>query len=111
MTHNPSSSSDLTVTAPIAGDSQVVIDVLQSQYGQLDAGEARTALETYYVGGVWNDAEFAEHFEASHFTPPYVHAIRKADGARGTLMFVDAPRFYFSFNAESNTDGSQSARV
>jgi len=98
-------SDDLTVTIEIESDSQTVVNILDDQYGHLDSGEARTALMTHYTDGVWNNEELVEHFEISHFDePPYVHVIRKADGVRGTLMFLSVPRFYFSFNPESNTD-------
>jgi hypothetical protein len=108
MTNQPSD--DLTVTVEIEGDLQTVVNILNDQYGHLDSGEARTALEAYYTDGVWNNEELAEHFEVSHFDePPYVHVIRKTDGLRGTLMFLPVPRFYFSFNAESNTNVTGSA--
>ena len=97
-------SDDLTVTVEIESDSQTIVNILNDQYGHLDSGEARAALEADYTA-VWNDEELVEHFEVSHFDePPYVHVIRKADGVRGTLIFLPVPRFYFSFNAESNTD-------
>lgn len=97
-------SDDLTVTIPVAGDNQTVVEILQAQYGHLDAGEARAALEDYYTEGVWNDQEIGSVFAVSHFDPPYVHVIRVGDGQRGTLMFLDSPRFYFSFNAESDAN-------
>jgi hypothetical protein len=103
MTNQPSD--NLTVTVEISGGSSTIADILTDQYGHLETGEARTALESYYTDGVWNDEELAEHFEVSHFDePPYVHVIRKSDGCRGTLMFLSSPRFYFSFNAESGTN-------
>ena len=96
-------SDDLTVTVEIESDPQTVVNILNEQYGHLDSGEARALLESYYTDGVWNNEELGEHFEVSHFDePPYVHVIRKADGVRGTLMFLPVPRFYFPFNAESN---------
>lgn len=107
MTNQPSD--DLTVTIEIAGGPHTLVDILNDQYEHLDAGEARAALEAYYTGGVWNNEELAEQFEVSHFgEPPYVHVIRKADGHRGTLMFLPSPRLYFSFNAESSTNVTES---
>jgi hypothetical protein len=99
-------SDDLTVTIPVAGDNQTLVDILQSQYGHLDSGEARAALEAHYPDSVWNDQEIGGVFAVSHFDPPYIHVIRHADRRRGTLMFLDAPRFYFSFNAESDANGT-----
>jgi hypothetical protein len=101
MTNQPSDT--LTVTIPINGDNQTIVDILQSQYGHLEAGEARGILESHFAGGVWNDAEVVTTFAVSHFDPPYVHVIRAQDGVRGTLLFLDSPRFYFSF-AEGDTD-------
>lgn len=104
------SHSELTVTVPVAGNNQTVIDILHDQYGCLDSGEARAALEAYYtVENVWNNDDITTAFEVSHFEPPYIHVIRKVDGKRGTLLFLDEPRFYFSFNAESNTDEPRTA--
>jgi hypothetical protein len=103
MTNQPSD--ELTVTVPITGTSQTIVDILNDQYGHLESGEARAALEAYYtVNNVWNTEEVATEFEISHFEPPYIYVIRKSDGIHGTLMFLDAPRFYFSFNAESNAN-------
>lgn len=104
------SSDDLTVTVEIEGDVQTVVNILNEQYGHLDANEARAVLETYYTDGVWSDEDLAKDFAVSHFgAPPYIHVIRRADRLRGTLMFLPVPRFYFSFNAESNNDVTGSA--
>ncbi|NDC55298.1 MAG: hypothetical protein EBZ69_00425 [Alphaproteobacteria bacterium] len=78
-----------------------VAAVLKAQYGHLENGEVRAMLEVS-CGPVWTNDELLEVFEVSHFEPPYVHVIRKEDGKRGTVMFVDTPRFYFSFTAEEN---------
>jgi len=90
-------------TIPVDGDNADVAAVLRAQYGHLENGEVRAMLE---VSGrqVWTNDELLEVFEVSHFEPPYVHVIRKEDGKRGTVMFVDTPRFYFSFAAEESNE-------
>lgn len=80
-----------------------VAAVLHAQYGHLENGEVRAMLEVS-GGQVWTNDELLEIFEVSHFEPPYVHVIRKEDGKRGTVMFVDTPRFYFSFAAEESNE-------
>jgi hypothetical protein len=92
----------ITTISVDAGDADVAA-VLQAQYGHLENGEVRAMLEVS-GGQVWTNDELLEIFEVSHFEPPYVHVIRKEDGKRGTVMFVDAPRFYFSFAAEENNE-------
>jgi hypothetical protein len=100
MSNQPSN--ELTVDIALTGDDQTVIDILHAQYGHLEAGEARAMLETQFPGDVWTDEELVANFSVSHFEPLYLHVIRSSDGVRGTLMFLDSPRFYFSFNAESD---------
>lgn len=93
------------ISIPFSGSNQTIIDILNDQYGRFEAGEVRAMLEARYPENVWNDEEFSNNFAVSYFEPPYVHVIRKKDAARGTVMFIDSPRFYFSFNAESENDG------
>jgi hypothetical protein len=78
-----------------------IVEVLKQQYGHLESGELRALLERAHVH-VWTNDELVESFEVSHFEPPYLHVIRKENGKRGTVMFTDAPRFYFSFAEESD---------
>jgi hypothetical protein len=87
-----------------------VIALLKAQYSHLEGGEARALLEHMH-NSVWTNDQLMETFEVSHFEPPYVHVIRKEDKARGTIMFVDSPRFYFSFSAESEDDERNQTRV
>jgi hypothetical protein len=90
---------DATTDVNISGDNNTLVEILQNQYGRLEAGEARTALEAAYEK-VWNAAELAEQFEIVDFVPPYAHVIDKQSKLRGTVMFLDSPRFYFLFNPE-----------
>lgn len=80
-----------------------VANVLHAQYGHLESGEVRALLEQLH-NPVWNNEELLNVFEVSHFEPPYVHVIKKDDGQRGTVMFVDTPRFYFSFSADNSNE-------
>lgn len=95
-----------TIDISVPGTSQTVVDVLRDQYGALDSGEIRAQLEPLEPE-IWSSTEFAQLFETIHIDNPYVDVVRKQDGVRGTVMFVDRPRIYFSFNAESgNNDRS-----
>jgi len=88
------------IDVEIPGTTQTIIDILSSQYERLDIGEARAQLETV-VEDVWSAVEFEQLFNAANVRAPYVDVVRKTDGTAGTVMFIDAPRLYFSFNAES----------
>lgn len=90
---------DKSTNIPVLATNTDVAAVLHAQYGHLESGEVRAILEQLHKP-VWNNDELLEVFEVSHFEPPYVHVIRKEDGKRGTVMFVDAPRFYFSFSSD-----------
>lgn len=50
-----------------------------------------------YDGPVWDTAKLQEDFEVQGFLAPFVVVRRKADGQRGTLLFVHMPRVYFDF--------------
>jgi hypothetical protein len=91
---------DATTDVNITGDNETLAAILQNQYGRLEAGEARAALEAAYEK-VWNAAELAEQFDVADFAPPYVHVINKQSGQPGTVLYLDSPRFYFLFNPES----------
>lgn len=88
-----------TTEVNITGDNDTLAAILQNQYGKLEAGEARAALEQAYER-TWNEAEFAGQFVAEKFEPPYVHVLDKMTGHRGTMIYLDSPRFYFLFNPE-----------
>lgn len=106
MTKQNNEFETITVSAP--GHVQTIIDVLQDQYGVLDSGEVRARLEPLEPD-VWTGDEFAKLFDAGDVHAPYVDVIRKQDGVAGTVMFIDSPRFYFTFNAESSDNDSKSA--
>ena len=77
--------------------SRTLIDVLAAQFSHLESGEVRAELARYYGGQVWTSDELCAEFGVSHFAPPYVHVIRRRDACRGTVAYIDTPRFYFSF--------------
>lgn len=88
-----------TTEVTISGDNDTLAAILQNQYGKLEAGEARAALEQAYER-VWNEEEFAAQFVPEGFDAPYVHVLDTQSGQRGTVMYLDSPRFYFLFNPE-----------
>jgi hypothetical protein len=49
---------------------------------------------------VWDTAALRMDFTVTSFLAPFITATRKSDGQKGTLMFTDSPRFYFSWVAE-----------
>jgi hypothetical protein len=57
---------------------------------------SREALEAEH-GQVWDTKQLGEDFQVEGFLAPYVVVRRKSDGQRGSLMFQNNPRFYFSF--------------
>jgi hypothetical protein len=95
--------SDLTTDIIVVASNKDVVALLKNQYSHLEKGEVRTILEQTQTP-VWSNDELLETFEVSHFEPPYVHVIRKEDARRGTVMFLDDPRLYFSFSTEDENE-------
>ncbi len=56
----------------------------------------RELLEKEY-GDVWDTNEVSEEFEITGFMAPFIVVRRFSDNQKGTMMFQDRPRFYFSF--------------
>ena len=90
----------LTTQIQIPADNQTLLDLLSRQYGRLESGEARALLEQTYAR-VWNEEELLNEFQIEHEDPPYVTVTRLDSGARGTLLCLEVPRFYFLFNPET----------
>ena len=61
--------------------------------------KTRASLEAQY-GAVWDTQQLGEDFEVLGFLAPFVAVRRKADSAKGSLMFSHSPRFYFGFVAD-----------
>lgn len=45
----------------------------------------------------WNTEELQRDFEVLEFMAPFVVAVRRSDGAKGSLEFTHDPRWYFNF--------------
>ncbi len=48
-------------------------------------------------GEVYNTSELNEQFDVIGFMAPFITVRRFLDNVKGTLMFQDQPRYYFSF--------------
>jgi hypothetical protein len=48
-------------------------------------------------GQVWDTDQMCQDFEAIGFMAPFVVVKRRSDGVKGSLMFQNSPRFYYSF--------------
>ena len=80
----------------IVAAQQDITRILTAQYSHMPIDDARAILSTIN-SPVWSNDELLDVFEVSHFDPPYVHVIRKENGDRGTVAFIDKPRLYFAF--------------
>ena len=60
---------------------------------------SRPDLESKH-GQVWDTSELQEDFQVLGFMAPLVVVRRRSDGVRGSLMFQNDPRFYYSFSPE-----------
>jgi len=49
---------------------------------------------------VWDSAAVRIDFTITGFLAPFVTVTRKSDGKKGTLLFTDSPRYYFSWVPE-----------
>ena len=49
-------------------------------------------------GQVWDTQELQADFEVQGFMAPFIGVRRKSDGAKGSMAFQHAPRFYFNFS-------------
>ena len=59
----------------------------------------RAELESQF-GQVWDTTQLQNDFEVLGFAAPIVIVKRQSDGVRGSLMFQNSPRFYYSFSPE-----------
>lgn len=60
---------------------------------------SREALEAQH-GNVYDTSELQEEFQPLGFLAPFIIVRRRSDGVRGSLMFQNAPRFYYGFKPE-----------
>lgn len=84
------------MNTPVDGYDQLLVETLRDYYENKDPADVRQDLAQKY-GEVWTDQELLEQFGVQFFDGPRVHVIRQSDGKRGTVGFVDKPRFYFAF--------------
>ena len=81
--------------------SKTLVEVLAKEYAYADIEEVMKALRCHYGNDVWTDDELCAEFGISHFDPPYVHVIRRSDGKRGSVAYINTPRIYFWFVSDS----------
>lgn len=81
------------MTDPTEDIRRDMVDAINTEPG------TRPALEAEH-GQVWDTAELQQDFSVQGFGAPLVVVVRKADGARGSLMFQHMPRFYFNFQED-----------
>ena len=60
---------------------------------------SRPDLESKH-GQVWDTSQLQDDFQVLGFMAPFVVVKRRSDGVRGSLMFQNSPRFYYSFQPE-----------
>jgi hypothetical protein len=59
----------------------------------------RAELEAKH-GQVWDTGELQDEFQVLGFAAPFVIVRRRSDGVRGSLLFQNDPRFYYSFQPQ-----------
>ena len=80
---------------------ELLVAKLREYYAGATEETAREDLERKY-GQIWNDEQLLAEFAAEIFDGPVLRVIRKADGQRGTVAYIDKPRLYFAFEAASS---------
>lgn len=93
--------------AAFADEDQLLVLKLREYYADVTEEDARQDLTEKY-GAVWNDKELLSEFAASIFDGPLLRVIRKADGMRGTVAYIDKPRLYFAFAPELTASSKNS---
>lgn len=97
----------MTDTA-FANEDQLLVLKLREYYEGVDESTARQDLTEKY-GTVWNDEELLSEFAASIFDGLLLRVIRKTDGIRGTVAYIDKPRLYFAFEPEPLTASAENS--
>jgi hypothetical protein len=85
----------------IASDEEEYVDLRRRQLiDEVNAvPKSRRELEDLGME-VWDHGGMEEDFEVLGFRNPFVIVERNYDGARGSLMFQNDPRFYFEFQRD-----------
>jgi hypothetical protein len=79
---------------------QLLVAKLREYYATATEDDARKDLKKKY-GQVWSDEELLAEFAAEIFDGPILRVIRKSDGRRGAVAYIDKPRLYFAFVADN----------
>lgn len=90
----------MTITV---SEDELLIQKLRARYANQTEAQVRADLRDKYTE-TWNDAELLHDFEVHSFDGPTVRVIRKRDGKRGTVGYIDVPRVYFVFIAEDDSE-------
>lgn len=110
MTRSKTADTNIAIDIRDGIDDTGLIALLNNQYNRKPQDEVRAAL-TRNGHAAWSNEELLDEFEVEIFHPPYVTVIRKRDGVRGTVAFVDTPRVYFHFCPSKTHDAKQSKTV
>ena len=92
----------------VSDQTEVIRQLLAAEINSRQA--SRTDLQLEY-GEVWDSIELGSEFNVLHSMSPFVIAERKVDGARGSLMFQDSPRFYFVWKEAHEDSRSYCQRI
>jgi hypothetical protein len=60
----------------------------------------RPALEERWGGNVWDEQQLRSKFEILGYRNPFIVVRRKVDQLIGTMVFQNAPRFYWGFDPD-----------
>lgn len=110
MSRNNAVAAHIDVDIRESVDTETLRAIVNEQYARHNPGDLRALLMSAGEQ-VWSNEELLDDFEAEVFNPPYVTVIRKSDGVRGTVAFVDFPRLYFHFRPSQNHDTKQPKAV
>lgn len=84
-------------------EDELLIAKLRERYAGKTAEQVREDLRDKYTE-TWSDEELLQEFEVQQFDGPVVRVIRQKDGQSGTVGYIDIPRVYFAFIAESGNE-------
>ncbi len=65
------------------------------------SGQPQRDLEHPLMPQRWSTDQLREEFTVIGFAAPFVVAIRKSDGKKGSLEFTHSPRWYFNWQEKS----------
>ena len=76
-------------------------DIRRGLQKEINAVEGSREFLAAQHGQVWDTQELQADFSVQGFMAPFVGVVRKSEGAKGSMAFQHAPRFYFSFQADA----------